>query len=399
MIFLTGEINAQDTSDVLFIGNSYTYYNNLPQMVANMATSFGDHINYDSNTPGGATLSNHAGNAMTYTKINSNVWDYVVLQAQSQEPSFPDSQVDTQTIPYAIQIADSVYDHNFCTDVMMFMTWGRENGDPQWVPISTYDGMQSRLRSAYMRMADSVQGSVSPVGVAWKHIRDNHPTIQLYAGDGSHPSMEGSYLAACTFYASIFRKSPIGSSYISTLDPTVAGYLQEAASMVVLDSLDQWNLRPISEHTQAEFSFIVNEGTVTFENLSTKAQTYSWDFGDGQTSTDEVPTVTYNSNGLFTVTFIAESECDADTISYDLTIEGLSINELNNSGLKVKNLGDGMYQIDTEEQLEIISVYDFAGNKVIESNNSKFDLSAFANGVYLTTVKTSNGFKQVKLIR
>ena len=108
----------------------------------------------------------------------------------------------------AMQLADSVYANNFCTEVMMYMTWGRKNGDPQWAPISTFDGMNDRLRSAYLRMADSVQGSVSPVGSAWKYVRENYPSIELYNADESHPSVAGTYLAACTFYASIFRKHP-----------------------------------------------------------------------------------------------------------------------------------------------------------------------------------------------
>ena len=121
------------------------------------------------------------------------------MQAQSQEPSFPDSQVDTETIPYAMQMADSVYANHYCSKVMMFMTWGRENGDPQWGPISTFNGMNTRLRNAYVRMADSVQGSVGPVGSAWRVVRELDPSIQLYSGDGSHPSVAGTYLAACTF--------------------------------------------------------------------------------------------------------------------------------------------------------------------------------------------------------
>ena len=160
-----------------------------------------------------------------------------------------------------------------------------------------------------MRFADSVDGAVAPVGSAWKSIRDSFPSINLYAGDGSHPSYEGSYLAACTFYASVFRKSPVGAPFIGGLDPVTAERLQIAAATTVLDSLDQWNLRPISEHTQADFSgTLVGTNTVECRNLSTKATDYFWDFGDGSTSTDEHPTYTYPVfNNPYTITLIAES--------------------------------------------------------------------------------------------
>ena len=255
---------SQDTAKVLFIGNSYTYVNDMPTMIANIATSFDDVLIKDSQTPGGMTLNGHASNTLTYSKINSKNWDHVVLQAQSQEPSFPDSQVDTETIPYAMQMADSVYANHYCSKVMMFMTWGRENGDPQWGPISTFNGMNTRLRNAYVRMADSVQGSVGPVGSAWRVVRELDPSIQLYSGDGSHPSVAGTYLAACTFYASIFQKSPVGTTFESSLTPAVAAILQNAADITVFDSLDTWNIAPMSEFTSADFAFTNNDPSVDF---------------------------------------------------------------------------------------------------------------------------------------
>ena len=183
VILISATSFSQETAKVLFIGNSYTYVNDLPSMLSNIAASFGDQVTHDSQTPGGTTFQGHTQNAATWTKINSQIWDFVVLQAQSQEPSFPDSQVNSSTIPYAMQLADSVYANNFCTEVLMYMTWGRKNGDPQWGPISTFEGMNDRLRSAYLRIADSVQGSVSPVGSAWRYVRENYPTIELYNPD------------------------------------------------------------------------------------------------------------------------------------------------------------------------------------------------------------------------
>ena len=73
---------------MLFIGNSYTYVNNLPNLVKQIALSFGDSLIYDIITPGGATFNTNANNTQTLAKINQQQWDYVVLQAQSQEPSF-----------------------------------------------------------------------------------------------------------------------------------------------------------------------------------------------------------------------------------------------------------------------------------------------------------------------
>lgn len=369
-------------------------------MVADLATSLGDHVDKDANTPGGATFEMHWNNATNYTKINAQPWDYVVFQGQSQEPSFPDNQVNTQTLPYVEMLADSVYANNFCTEVMYYMTWGRENGDPQWQPISTYNGMQSRLRSAYLRFADSVQGSVSPVGAVWKYIRDNHPTIDLYTADESHPSIHGSYVAACTFYTSIFQKPCTGATYTMGIDPTVAGQIQAAADLVVLDSLDTWSLHHQATHTLADFGFTVGlSGEVTFDNLSTKAQSYSWDFGDGQTSTDENPTVTYGTNGTYTVTLTATSECNVDVISYQVDVQTVSLLEGNFDLAVLKSLGNGQFVIESDAIVENVQIIDAAGNQIQSNSNKVIDLSQVASGLYLVRIITHKGEDVFKLIR
>lgn len=235
--FCNANLWAQDSLSVLFIGNSYIYSNDLPGMLNALTTSLGDEISYDSKVNGGFTFNNHLNDPQTHVKIKNKPWDFVVLQGQSQEPSFPYSQVNTNTFPQAVQLADSVYVNRYCSQAMYFMTWGRENGDPQWDSINSFYKMNDRLRLAYLRIMDSAQASVSPVGSAWRYVRDNDPSIQLYSGDGSHPSVSGTYLAACTFYASLFRKSPEGATYTAGLTPSVAALLQNAAAITVLDSL------------------------------------------------------------------------------------------------------------------------------------------------------------------
>ena len=63
---------SQQTKEVLFLGNSYTFYNDLPNMVKQIALSFGDTLHYDQNTPGGATLQMHSTNTQTLVKFPNN---------------------------------------------------------------------------------------------------------------------------------------------------------------------------------------------------------------------------------------------------------------------------------------------------------------------------------------
>ena len=78
---------AQDTLRVLFLGNSYTSFNNLPQLVQSLSGSAGKTLIIDSNMPGGMTVSGHVNNATSIAKISQGNWDYVVIQEQSQIPS------------------------------------------------------------------------------------------------------------------------------------------------------------------------------------------------------------------------------------------------------------------------------------------------------------------------
>ena len=178
---------SQQTKDVLFVGNSYTYGNNLPDLVKQIALSFGDTLIHDSSTPGGATFNVHSTNAQTLSKINQQQWDYVVLQAQSQEPSFPPTQVANDTYPYAKILVDSIEGHFSCTEPLFFMTWGRKYGDQQNCqfnpPICTYSGMQQRLTESYLEMTIDNNASCAPVGMAWKASITIDSTLNLYASD------------------------------------------------------------------------------------------------------------------------------------------------------------------------------------------------------------------------
>ena len=234
------------TKRALFLGNSYTYVNNLPQMVANVAISTGDTLIFDNNTPGGYTFQGHSTNAISLAKIALGNWDYVVLQEQSQLPSFPLSQVESDVFPYAHILDSLINAKNLCAETVFYMTWGRKNGDASncasWPPVCTYSGMDSLLNLRYSLMADNNNAIISPVGAVWKYIRQNFPLIDLYQADGSHPSVAGTYAAACSFYAAIFRSDPTQITFNGGLSDSDAGLIRQAAKYIVFDNLLIWNI-------------------------------------------------------------------------------------------------------------------------------------------------------------
>lgn len=137
---------------MLFIGNSYTFVNDLPATVAKIAKSLGNTLVYDMSAIGGYTLMQHAGDQNTLAKIASRKWDYVVLQEQSQIPAVYNDTAKAQFImPYAKQLDTMTHQANPAAKTVVFETWGRENGHSQnnsVIPeVSTYAGDQARINT------------------------------------------------------------------------------------------------------------------------------------------------------------------------------------------------------------------------------------------------------------
>ncbi len=222
--------NLNLTPQVLFIGNSYTYGNNLPQIFANLANSAAYNVSVDSSTGGGWRLYNdHAFSAQTQGKINGQSWNYVIMQEQSTTPIYNPGGMEL-----GVSILDALIKAQGA-ESLLFMTWGRRNDVAQnSFGYANYEAMQADIRATYMQVGQNLSIRVSPVGLAWQKSTSERPDLNLWADDGSHPNLRGSYLAACVFYATIFQKSPQGLSYTAGLPTDEAHFFQRMAKEVAL---------------------------------------------------------------------------------------------------------------------------------------------------------------------
>ncbi|MCO5276247.1 MAG: PKD domain-containing protein [Flavobacteriales bacterium] len=363
---LLAPLHAQPTR-VLFIGNSYTGVNNLPEMTRQLALSLGDTLAVASSSPGGYTFQQHSTNAATQGLIDQGNWDFVVLQEQSQLPSFPPSQVASDCLPYAQALVDSIRAHSPCVEPVFYMTWGRQNGDAQncasWPPVCTYEGMQQQLRQSYLQMSEDNSAACAPAGMAWKRVRAEYPAINLYSSDGSHPTVAGTYLVACTMYSTFFGTSTVGASFISSLDAGTAATLQMVASSVVLDSIDTWNIGvndPVAlpEHEDQ------GNGNVFFSENSVNATAHSWDLGDGSTSMETSFTHTYTASGTYTVTYVAMDDCgrtDTNTFAVNLSTTGIS--DLPNERFSLSEQA-GVLVLHHANRAGLLELFDLQGRKL-----------------------------------
>lgn len=380
---------------VLFLGNSYTYVNNLPKLLTDMAFSTGDTIFTDENTPGGYRLMGHASNAVSLAKIRSDKWNYVVLQDQSQLPSFPEADVEAMVYPFARALDSVIKENNACTQTVFYMTWGRKNGDAQncafWPPVCTYQGMDSLLALRYRKMASDNKALLSPVGALWKYLRANHPTIELYQSDESHPSLAGTYAAACSFYAVMLKKDPTLISFDGGLAAAEALAIRNAAKVVVYQNLGDLNmgLSEPNAHFTANISEL-NARLVQFENQSLNADAYLWDFGDGNTSTQVNPQHIYAALGTYKIRLSALRCGQSTTHDTDIVIGNTTgiFNSLSEPIRIFPNPSEGIlyYEVPAKFVGLEYQVVDVFGKVVLQgpigSEKGQISLETLAAGLY-----------------
>lgn len=365
-------------------------------MIGNIANADGNTLIKDQNTPGGYTLEGHSTNTTSLAKISGNTWDYVVLQDQSQIPSFPWAQVTVEVLPFAAILCDSIRAANECAIPLFFDTWGREVGDPQWDSIDTFTEMNQRLYNTYEYMANANSGMLSPVGIAFEHIANDLTAVvpfgDLYVGDGSHPSVHGTYLASCIFYELIFETTAIGNTYLPAgVSSVQSAYLQDVAHHVLtnVDSIEISFIDPV-----ADFSFVLNGNEVTFTNESEHDFSWNWDFGDGNTSTDENPIHSYDANGTFTVTLTAEycGRTDSQTYSVSVNSAGLNTNAQPTLRVYPNPSSDGYITLSLTESENEVTIFS-ADGKLIEhitmAENTSLEINLPA-GLYILKTKTSS---------
>lgn len=402
---------GQTTKKVLFIGNSYTAVNNLPAMVSNMAISTGDALIYDSNTPGGFRFLNHAADATTLAKINSNTWDYVVLQAQSQETAFYPAQMEVDLYPYATSLSNAIRQNNECSQPMFYMTWGRKNGDPSNCPYApwmcTYSGMDDVIRASYLLMAENNKAELAPAGAVWRYLRTNNPTIELFSSDESHPSLEGSYAAACAFYTMIYKKDPTLITWNSGLNASVANTIKAAAKTIVYDQMASWDftVNPASSN----FSEVINLGEVSFTNSSAAYDSLLWEFGDGTTSTASNPTHNYASNGIYTISLTTTKCGKSNTITKTIVIDSvLNANDfvLKNNIKIYPNPATDAFTITLNKNYNKVSVvlFDVLGTAIMKKDienaaNLNLDITNLNTGTYLLKVIADDMFFASRIVK
>ena len=177
---------------MLFIGNSYTYVNDLPALLRALAVEARETRQIETRTVGspGATLKGHWEKGEAKRMLMHGRWDFVVLQEQSLQPIVDPGAM----FVYARLFDREIKRHGSRT--ILFVTWAREDRLES----------QASIDSSYAALSTELGALLAPIGGAWQRVLKQDPRLALYQPDHSHPTVAGSYVGACVFYSLIYGK-------------------------------------------------------------------------------------------------------------------------------------------------------------------------------------------------
>ena len=398
---------AQKTVKVLFIGNSYTYVEDLPTMFKNLASGAGKTVVVDEEANPGQYFDEsgaqpgHATSSATYDKIYAQAWDYVVLQ---------DNQgyfcTNVHSIPsYALnsnkQVRDSVRAIQPCAKVVWFAGWGLMGGLPSQFPGDNTIAMNNRIDSNYQWMNNMnapSQDLIAPFGKAWNYIIKSKPSMEasLFNTDGSHPGRAGQLSNAAVLYTMIFKQDPSISSYTpSGISTSTALFLKTTAYQTVMYPYIY------NSHQMPKITPVVtnNSGVLS---VSGTYSAYQWYLNNVAIAGATSPAYTPTANGSYRVIATTNGTSCAQNWSFPVDITTTAVRE----SIPDKNITIYPNPVADQAVIELkdvdwegsnISIINMMGETVrserITSDTYFIRKHDFKPGLYIFTITDKSGNK------
>ena len=247
----TETIKEDKMLNILFLGNSLMYYNDMPSLFSRIALANGKRVNVKSVTKGSATISDFADastevGAKALTLLKTQKWDIVVIEPSRRITPFENTVKEAELASAKViqQLAREAGG-----EVLLYSVWGNNTGTvaeyKALTPISTIKvtthSMDRQSHTQFMHevnleFAEELGGvKVALAGYAFENCIAQHD-YNLYFSDEVHPSPIGSHLAAAVIYATIFGENVSAIPY-SIENPPAAGDLESIANKTVLEGL------------------------------------------------------------------------------------------------------------------------------------------------------------------
>ena len=198
---------------VLLVGNSYTMHHSLHQMLVRVANGVdgGPKLEADAVARGGYSLRNHLRTGPALQRIRAGHYTHVVLQGHSLSAVDHPNEFaeDAERFKQAIDSAAG--------RTVFYATWARSPEVSLYrthKQVHSFEEMSTRVSTTYFQVSNKLGAALAPVGSAFERALMTHPKLSLWGSDGSHPSLAGSYMAACVLYGAISGRDPSTTSYV-----------------------------------------------------------------------------------------------------------------------------------------------------------------------------------------
>lgn len=386
---------TQDTVKVLFVGNSFTYYNDLPGMFSQLAAGAGKSVIVASHTPGGMSVgdtvqgtSAHMNNPLVYNLIRSNDWDYFVLQDNQGRfvrgyGIFPASSL---VIEGHIKLRDSLLFYHPCAKMLWFAGWGPKAGYPPYAYSGT--ALIDSIYNNYLFLKDTAGQIIAPIGPAWERIVNNYPAINLWDTDDVHPGPLGTSLTADILYSTIFKSNSLNSNYTATgITAGIDSILKQTAFETVSDSINNSGLLIITPTINSNGNILSINGY----------QSYDW-YLNGNYLNSNSGTLTATQNGNYSAIAYDANNCGYLASPYILT--GITAtNSIYGSTQNIHiypNPCNSFIKIEATETLKEIQLLTIEGKILFNIDNvqsTTISTSKLADGIYLIKTTDKNHSK------
>ena len=206
------DTTTKKSINILFVGNSYTFYNNMPSIVTKISQSINSEyiLNTHQITFGGATLERHWKKQEALNEIKKGKWDYVVFQGQSTSMLWNGGVKSFDT--HLKKFSDEIKKTN--TKIILFSTWPRQKNNSYYKKSAlTYSKALNQIQKQYYKFAQKYNTGIVYTGTPF--YKANEMGIETYSNDGSHPNLNGSYIVALSFVKNFFPNISIDCNKIT----------------------------------------------------------------------------------------------------------------------------------------------------------------------------------------
>ena len=229
---------------VLFIGNSYTYYNWSPYMLKEIAWKEGLDVEVALSAHSGFTIEKHSTHSVTKSFVEAGGYDYAIVQEYNDRiavigADMKKGSLSTDASKFVSDMKNMISEIKKASPsvtALVEMSWGTKTGTGSLIKTNwtDYPTMQGYVTEGTKHVAAESGVGYTLLGEAWEKVRSERPELEMYHTDQHHPSYAGSYLKACVNYLTLSGKRFGSEPCNCLLDAHTASYLRGVAESVVL---------------------------------------------------------------------------------------------------------------------------------------------------------------------